>query len=93
MQVADLVLELCGRPSSLKHLVQDRPGHDYRYALDPGRVHRLGWRASHSFRVGMEATVAWYQAHEDWWRRRKSADFWKFYQQNYRGLPTDAIPK
>jgi hypothetical protein len=40
----------------------------------------------------MEATVTWYQTHEDWWKRRKSADFWKFYQQNYRGLPADAIP-
>jgi dTDP-glucose 4,6-dehydratase len=93
VQVADLVLELCGSPSSLKHLVQDRPGHDYRYALDPSRVRRLGWRPSHTFRGGMEATVAWYRTHADWWKRRKSADFWKFYQQNYRGLPADAIPK
>jgi dTDP-glucose 4,6-dehydratase len=93
VQVADLVLELCGRPSSLKHLVQDRPGHDYRYALDPSRVQGLGWRPKHTFRGGMEATVAWYQTHEDWWKRRKSADFWKFYQANYRGLPADAIPK
>jgi dTDP-glucose 4,6-dehydratase len=93
VQVADLVLQLCGRPSSLKHLVQDRPGHDYRYALDPSRVQGLGWRPKHTFRGGMEATVAWYQTHQDWWKRRKSADFWKFYQQNYRGLPADAIPK
>lgn len=93
VKVADLVLELCGRPSSLKHLVQDRPGHDYRYALDPSSIHRLGWRPSHTFRDGMQATVAWYQTHEDWWKRRKSADFWKFYEKNYRGLPADAIPK
>jgi dTDP-glucose 4,6-dehydratase len=93
VKVADLVLELCGRPASLKHLVQDRPGHDYRYALDPSRVYGLGWRPRRSFRGGMEKTVAWYREHEDWWKRRKSADFWKFYQQNYRGLPADAIPK
>jgi dTDP-glucose 4,6-dehydratase len=93
MDVADLVLQLCGRPLSLKQLVQDRPGHDYRYALDPSRVQGLGWHPKHTFRRGMETTVAWYQTHEDWWKRRKSADFWKFYQQNYRGLPADAIPK
>jgi len=93
VQVADLVLELCGRPSSLKSLVHDRPGHDYRYALDASRVQGLGWRPKHTFRADMEATVAWYQTHEDWWKRRKSADFWKFYLQNYRGLPADAIPK
>jgi dTDP-glucose 4,6-dehydratase len=92
VEVAALVLELCGRPASLKHFVQDRPGHDYRYALDPTRIQRLGWRPSHSFRVGMEATVAWYKTHEAWWKPRKSADFWQFYQKNYRGLPADAIP-
>src|SRR5207245_5774853 len=92
VQVADLVPELCGRPASLKHFVKDRPGHDYRYALDPSRVQGLGLRPRHTFRGGMEATVAWYQTHEDWWKRRKSAEFWKFYQANYRGLPADAIP-
>jgi dTDP-glucose 4,6-dehydratase len=92
VQVADLILKLCGRPSSLKHFVRDRPGHDYRYALDPSRVQGLGWRPKHTFRGGMQATVAWYQAHDDWWKRRKSADFWKFYKANYRGLPADAIP-
>jgi dTDP-glucose 4,6-dehydratase len=92
VEVAALVLELCGRPASLKHFVQDRPGHDYRYALDPTRIQRLGWRPSHSFRVGMEATVAWYKTREAWWKPRKSADFWQFYQKNYRGLPADAIP-
>jgi dTDP-glucose 4,6-dehydratase len=92
VQVADLILELCGRPASLKHFVKDRPGHDYRYALDPSRVQGLGWRPKCTFRGGLEATVAWYQTHEDWWKRRKSADFWKFYEKNYRGLPADAIP-
>lgn len=93
VKVADTVLELCGKASSLKHLVADRPGHDYRYALDLRRIRELGWRPRNAFQQGMEATVAWYRDHEEWWRRRKSADFWKFYEQNYRGLPANALPR
>jgi len=93
VQVADTVLELCAKPSSLKHTVLDRPGHDYRYALDLTRIAALGWKSRHAFRPGMEATVAWYRQHDAWWRRRKSADFWKFYEQNYRGLPAKATPE
>jgi len=41
---------------------------------------------------GIELTVSWYRSHEDWWRRRKSADFWDYYRRNYRGLPANAVP-
>lgn len=49
--------------------VTDRPGHDRRYAIDPGKTEReLGWRAEESFESGMAKTVDWYLAREDWWR-------------------------
>ncbi len=92
VQVADAVLELCGRPASLKHFVEDRLGHDYRYSLDTKRIRALGWMPTYDFREGLRITVDWYRGHEDWWRFRKSADFWRFYRQNYRGLPANAIP-
>ncbi len=93
VQVADAVLELCRGTGSRKHFVGDRPGHDYRYALDTRRVRPLGWEPRHSFADGLRLTVDWYRKHEDWWRRRKSADFWEYYRQNYRGLPADAVPQ
>ena len=92
VQVADAVLDHCARPKSLKHFVKDRPGHDYRYALDTRRARPLGWEPQVDFRRGIELTVAWYRSHEDWWRRRKSADFWDYYRRNYRGLPANAVP-
>jgi len=47
--------------------VADRPGHDRRYAIDPGRISsELGWRPRHSFEAGLEATVRWYLEHRDW---------------------------
>ena len=92
IEVADTVIELCGRPPSLKHFVDDRPGHDYRYALDVQRAQTLGWKPKVSFAEGMRQTVAWYQANENWWRRRKSAEFWDYYRRNYKSLPADALP-
>jgi dTDP-glucose 4,6-dehydratase len=90
VEVADAVAELCGKPASLKRFVKDRPGHDYRYALDVTRIRALGWQASISFPEGLGRTVDWYRKNEAWWRRRKEAEFWKFYQRNYQGLPTRA---
>ncbi len=59
-----------GRPHSrLVTHVPDRPGHDLRYAVDPARVQReLGWRPCISFAKGLEETVRWYFANEEWWR-------------------------
>jgi dTDP-glucose 4,6-dehydratase len=49
--------------------VRDRPGHDFRYAMDPsGAEAALGWRAKHDFESGLEQTIAWYLANEAWWR-------------------------
>ena len=57
----------------LIELVADRPGHDFRYAIDSAKVEReLGWRPAHSFEQGLEATVAWYVANQDWTARVQS---------------------
>jgi dTDP-glucose 4,6-dehydratase len=49
--------------------VADRPGHDARYAIDPARIREeLGWRPSVTVEEGLRRTVAWYLAHEAWWR-------------------------
>ena len=53
----------------LIQFVEDRPGHDRRYAIDPAKIEReLGWRAVESFQTGLEKTVDWYLANEWWWR-------------------------
>ncbi|HET7743786.1 MAG TPA: dTDP-glucose 4,6-dehydratase [Gaiellaceae bacterium] len=71
-EVADLVLELTGRPASLKTIVPDRPGHDRRYLLDAGKIRReLGWEPSHGWREGLAETIEWYASHRDWWEPLK----------------------
>jgi len=73
----DLVHAVCGvmdrlRPARARHaelisFVEDRPGHDLRYAIDPGKIHReLGWTAAVSFATGLAATVTWYLENRRW---------------------------
>lgn len=75
----DLVRTLCRildelRPVGAPHeariiFVDDRPGHDWRYALDPTRIeNELGWRACIPFEEGLRQTVEWYLTNEHWWR-------------------------
>ncbi len=67
-EIADLVLELTGKPQSLKTIVPDRPGHDRRYLLDATKIRReLGWEPTHAWREGLAETVAWYAANRQWW--------------------------
>jgi len=61
-------LALLGKPESLLEFVADRPGHDRRYALDGGKLERLGFRAATGLDAGLEATVRWYREQESWWR-------------------------
>ncbi|MEM7171149.1 MAG: dTDP-glucose 4,6-dehydratase [Pseudomonadota bacterium] len=81
-QNIDVVREICRildqmRPradgvsyESLVRFVTDRPGHDARYAIDATKIkEELGWGPRLAFEVGLEKTVAWYLAHDDWWRR------------------------
>jgi dTDP-glucose 4,6-dehydratase len=68
-EIADLVLAFTGKPETLKTIVPDRPGHDRRYLLDATKIRsELGWEPEHSWRDGLEETVAWYAANRDWWK-------------------------
>ena len=90
LQVAHAVLEIMGKPRSLIEFVADRPGHDYRYALDIDRITGLGWEPKTDFAAGLERTVRWYEQNQAWWRRLKSGEYWEFYKRNYRPLEKPA---
>lgn len=68
------ILELVGKPSTLIKRVEDRQGHDRRYALDTTKLRALGWAPERSFDTGLAETVAWYRENEWWWRPVKERD-------------------
>jgi dTDP-glucose 4,6-dehydratase len=65
-----------GARHALIRFVEDRPGHDFRYAIDPTRVERdLGWRPENSFEVALTTTVQWYLDNREWWERVRSGSY------------------
>ncbi len=69
-----LILSLMDREVDDFEWVNDRPGHDMRYAIDATRLRdELGWRPHYEdFEAGLAATIAWYRDHADWWRPQKA---------------------
>jgi dTDP-glucose 4,6-dehydratase len=58
-----------GPRERLIHFVTDRPGHDFRYEIDPTRAEAaLDWAAPHDFEAGLSRTIEWYLGHSDWWQ-------------------------
>ncbi len=81
--VVALLLERLGKPWSLVREVDDRPGHDRRYAMDGAKLARLGWRPARLFEEGLASTVDWYRANEPWWRSARSGDWDSWYERQY----------
>ncbi|MCA6614543.1 MAG: dTDP-glucose 4,6-dehydratase [Pseudanabaena sp. M090S1SP1A06QC] len=78
--VAQTILDLLDLPTSLMQYVRDRPGHDYRYSVDPSAAEALGWQRQWDFQRGMAQTVAWYKQHPEWWQAVKAK---KVFQEHY----------
>jgi dTDP-glucose 4,6-dehydratase len=65
-----------GPRSRLINFVTDRPGHDFRYEIDPSRSEAaLEWRAPHDFEAGLRRTIDWYLANSTWWRNVRAARY------------------
>jgi dTDP-glucose 4,6-dehydratase len=78
------ILRLTGASDTLIKYVQDRPGHDRRYAMDATKIRaELGWKPSRDFEAGLAETVAWYRNNKTWWERVRSGAYREYYQQQY----------
>jgi dTDP-glucose 4,6-dehydratase len=84
LTITDTILKLLGKPRTLIRHVEDRPGHDRRYAVDSSKLTRLtGWRPAVSFDDGIARTVEWFRTHESWWRQIKQGEFRAYYERMY----------
>ena len=76
--VIEMICELMGKPRDWYEHVNDRPGHDMRYAMDSTKLRReLGWKPRYTDQNGMQdglkQTIEWYDTHRDWWQAEKQA--------------------
>ena len=84
IEMTKIVLQTLDKPESLIRHVEDRPGHDRRYALDVSKLRALGWDNQFTCAVAVEKTVRWYKDNAWWWRPIKSGDLYKsYYAQQY----------
>jgi dTDP-glucose 4,6-dehydratase len=84
LDITNRILSVLDKPDNLKRFIEDRKGHDRRYALDISKIRSLGWTPRHDFETAMRETIAWYQNHRPWWEPIKSGDYRKYYQEQYR---------
>jgi len=78
------LLELLGKQKTLINYVQDRPGHDRRYAIDCSKAEReLGWRPQVTFDAGLKETIDWYRANQPWVDRVRSGEYLTYYEKQY----------
>jgi len=84
LEIIRKVLDLMGKPHSLIQYVGDRPAHDRRYGLNATKIRKeLGWAPKFSLDEGLKGTVEWYVREQEWWKKVRDKEYFKFYQSNY----------
>ncbi|MEC0258404.1 dTDP-glucose 4,6-dehydratase [Paenibacillus lautus] len=84
LHIVQTILKELGKPESLITYVEDRPGHDRRYGIDPTKItNELGWKPQHNFETGIKETIQWYLNHKDWWTRIQSGAYRDYMTQQY----------
>jgi dTDP-glucose 4,6-dehydratase len=84
LEIIRMLLAALGKPESLITFVEDRPGHDRRYAIDAGKIEReLGWAPRFRFEEALPLTIRWYQEQADWLERVRSGAYRDYYTAQY----------
>ncbi|MCM3749148.1 dTDP-glucose 4,6-dehydratase [Paenibacillus pasadenensis] len=84
IQIVELILERLGNSKALIRYVEDRLGHDRRYAIDPAKLEsQLGWQPKYTFETGIVETIDWYLENEVWWRDIQSGQYLNGYDFRY----------
>lgn len=91
-EVALRLLAATGRPASLLRTVEDRAGHDRRYAMTGDPIAGLGWKPGVPFDEGLTRTVAWYSDNRDWWQRARGPGWADYYERQYGRRLAESTP-
>lgn len=84
LEIAKKILGILGKDESYIEFVKDRPGHDRKYNVDFSKIkNELGWEPQNQFDEWIEKTIQWYKENEQWWKKIKSGDYQKYYEEHY----------
>lgn len=84
LEVIKKILKIMGKDEGLIEFVKDRPGHDRKYVVDWKKIkNELGWKPLFNFDIWLEKTIQWYQDNQNWWKKIKSGEYNKYYQEQY----------
>ncbi|MFS0821569.1 dTDP-glucose 4,6-dehydratase [Bacillus sp. 1P02SD] len=83
LEVVQTIIKTLDKPYDLIEFVEDRLGHDKRYAIDPTKLESLGWRPTYNFETGIAQTIKWYIESEDWWKQIISGEYQKYFDSQY----------
>jgi dTDP-glucose 4,6-dehydratase len=82
--IVKMILKRLKKPESLITFVEDRPGHDRRYAIDSTKLrNELGWDVTYVFEDGIDRTIRWYVENRRWWGKIKSGEYLRYYERMY----------
>jgi len=84
LEITEIILRTLKKPDDLKTFVNDRPGHDRRYAVDMAKISQLGWQPNSKFEDAMKQTIQWYVENPDWWSKLKSGEYLDYYKKHYK---------
>jgi len=84
LEITEFILQELNKPRGLMVFVEDRKGHDRRYALDTEKARTLGWKPRYSFEKAMQETVRWYRDNRWWWEKLKSGEYLEYYKKHYK---------
>ncbi|KKE79863.1 dTDP-glucose 4,6-dehydratase [Bacilli bacterium] len=83
LEVVKTIIKTLGKSDDLIEFVGDRLGHDRRYAIDPTKLEKLGWKPVYNFNTGIEHTVEWYLENKGWWEQIISGEYREYFEKQY----------
>ncbi len=82
-EITEIILKELDKDESWIECVKDRPGHDFRYALNSKKIKKLGWKPQYNFKKAIEETIEWYKNNPEWWKKIKSGEYLEYYKRQY----------
>jgi len=85
LEITYKILEILGFDEENIEHIEDRKGHDKRYAIDASKIKKeLGWEPKYNFDKAMKETVNWYKENQEWWKRIKTGEYRDYYKKQYK---------